>query len=162
MSSTETRNRLLFRLFLVGTGKRVTASENTRKPSEATGDHIHASFLSPQRSMGSATRSLLTSRRRFTIYDLLLLVAGRFVLGVTGKLLEFLMRSHTALLTGISERQFTIYDLRDCPGNYMTCGREVRAPRLVQSKQLTRIGVATECHPSNASQILRACSSPPS
>ena len=50
MSSTETRDRLLFRLFLVGTGRRVTSETgHTKASANPTGDQIHASFLSPQR-----------------------------------------------------------------------------------------------------------------
>ena len=50
MSSTETRDRLLFRLFVVGTGKRVTSETgHTKASANPTGDQIHASFLSPQR-----------------------------------------------------------------------------------------------------------------
>ncbi len=71
MSSTETRDSLLFRLFLVGTGKRVTSErERTKASAKATGDHIHASCLSPQRSLGSVIA--------------LVFIAGRFVLRVTG------------------------------------------------------------------------------
>jgi hypothetical protein len=50
MSSTETGDRLLFRLFLVGTAKRVTSETgHTKASADPTGDQIHASSLSPQR-----------------------------------------------------------------------------------------------------------------